>query len=445
MGDYFKNMRLVLPVAQQTPLGSDAYDSDGNIKPEFLKKLSPIEQFLTAAGTLLSQFRDGIERMTTYSDAREIDEDKLDTLGEQFDLSFSRNISVDRKREIIQDAIDIFRTNGTEKALRRIFRLIGWDVELDDIYSLHPDYYGRTQTINKEAVNYAPIAIPENPTQSELENSFVYGKVKKYEDGVYVDLYDEAGVTYPKYHIYGESYKSAKKDDKPVFIKTPYIRIRVKEEDYQLFTDPYVDENGNSYVYTDTEKFAITQEAITYFLEQSRPANVVIVDVNTPKSIGETYLDETTFPLDGTVISMAYKNATAKYDGTLCYGIPTDRYRLGRSMEVPEYGTETLNVDVPYTYTLHRTYNAGKTGKQEYLPIRKGSSLLLTVPSDAEVRVMMSSSKRIDVQTGDAVWTIQETLSGVTDHSVNIPDDAMTAYINIVKASSTEDITLSID
>ena len=349
-------------------------------------------------------------------------------------MSFSRNIGEKRKREIIHDAVDIFRTNGTERALRRIFRLIGWDVDVDYIYALHPSWAGLTQNVDQNASNYSPVAV----------NTVIYGRLNVQSDGVYVDLYDEAAVVYPKFRVWGESYRTSAPADAPYFIKTPYIRIRVKEEDYQLFTDPYTDSKGTTYEYTETEKFAITQEAITYFLEQSRPANVVIIDISTPLSIADDVLNHITVPVDDTVVEIEYINAMAKYDGTLAYGVPTDRYELGTSMEVGGYGSPILNVGVPYTTPINRTYPVGTVGRQDHLPLREGSVLTLTIPADATVRVYVSSDDRIKVQNGTAAWLLKATRIGGGVQTVDVGDDSMTVYLNITTASSVGPIILSL-
>lgn len=404
-----------------------------------------LDQYLDAVGELLDNFQLAIDDFKYHSDPKKIPEDELDDLAGQFDIAYPRNLSTTRKRELIQDAIDVYRSNGTERSLRRIFRLIGWEVTLDYCWTLNPGVSGDVQYVYNGSITYdgsLGYTYNNNPVVSPVGiYSVIFGNEKIYSNGVYADLYDAGGATYPKNTILGEQYDENSETDLLVVAKVPYVRINVNEEDYALFTQDYIDpDTGKVYSYSETEQFEITQQVINYFLEQTRPANVAILEIVTPFALSDTFVDS----LDDSNIEFDYQGLTPEYDGTLSYGIASDRYILGENFDDFEYGTSSITyVESPSSQVISRSYPVGSSGTQNYIPLWKNAQFDLTVPSDAVVTLYTSESDRISLAGGTATWKVQGIYSNVTNEIINI-SDKFAARIIITNPSETTTIDTQI-
>jgi phage tail P2-like protein len=246
--------------------------------PEAQRNSVPLNEFLDAVGELLDGFKTAIDDVQKYNDFQLIEEKHLDNLAKQFNVDFPRNMSVTRKREYIREIISLYRAKGTTKSVQRIFRLIGWDVDIDEYWIVNPVWYQNPTdkyTLTNEQGSSYQIGLYET----------IVGNTKIYKtDKIYIDIIDKAGNVYPKKQIYGEPYKV---DEEINFVKVPYIRINVKSEDFDLFTSDYV-ENGNLYSYDTSEEFEILSSIKTYLLDKIRPATVAIVEISTPFSLSDT-------------------------------------------------------------------------------------------------------------------------------------------------------------
>lgn len=248
-------------------------------------------------------------------------------------------------------------------------------------------------------------------------------------------------MTYPKNTIAGEVYGVDADSDVLVVTKAPYIRINVNQEDYDLFTQDYVDpETGTIHSYTESELYDITQQLINYFLEQVRPANVAILEIVTPFALSDTFQDS----LIDTNLQLSYTGEIPQYDGTISYGIASDRYILGENFGGFQYGTNALTYNETVTSTIiTRSYTIGESGNQNYIPLWKVTSIDLTVPSDATVIIYSTKSDRFELEQDNALWEIVGTYSGVTNQLINITD-RYAMMVNITTPSGTSTIDLQI-
>src|SRR4030066_395182 len=159
--------------------------------PQFQKGFTNLDEFLDAVGLLLDGFSNTIDEFKYYCDYEKIDEEHVGVLAEQLGLGFPSNIALERKRQSIKNSISRFRSNGTERALKEIFRLIGWNVTIQFCWALNPE--------NPSPEILSPLSIGSYDV--------VYGVEVIYPDGyTYADIYDEGYTTYDQYPIVGEKY-----------------------------------------------------------------------------------------------------------------------------------------------------------------------------------------------------------------------------------------------
>lgn len=420
-----QKLKTLIPAAQQ---GNEALD-----------------QYLTAVGKLLDSFEGAIDNFKYYSDYQKVPETLLEDFGGQLDITFPRNLATSKKREIIKDAIEFYRSNGTEKALKRVFKLLGWRVTIEYCWTLNEEVATQVQYKYNGTIQYlddSPYTYNNNSISSPVGlYSLIFGKEKIYSNGTYADLYDASGNTYNKNTIKGEYYKEDVQENLLVVIKAPYIKINVNEEDYQLFTQDYVDPvTGEVFSYSDTEEYEITQELIKYFIEQARPANVAILEIATPFSITDT-IEET--PTDNS-ITLTASNVSALYDGTLTYGVDMDRYALGETYGGFQYGTSAMTYyPTPSQQTVTRSYAIGSSGLQQYIPTRKNVDVTLTVPADCTVVIQKTKTDRKNLALDQGLWTSSIAYTNVTNLVIPI-SDCFAIAINIVTPSSTGTVEVSV-
>ena len=423
MSDLKNDLKKMIPVAQQ---GNDSMD-----------------QYLDAVGEILDGFNLAIDNFKYYSDYEKVNTSQIESLAGQFDIEFPRNMSTVRKREIIKDAIALYQSNGTERALKRIFYTLGWNVTIDYCWTLNPDVSGQVQYLYNGTITYdSSLGYTYNdlPVSSPVGlYSIIFGNEQVYSNGVYVDLYDSSGGFYPKNTIVGEVYDEYADTGLLVVVKVPYIRINVNEEDYNLFTQDYVDpDTGKIYSYDSTEQYEITQQVITYFLEQVRPANVSILEIVTPFALEDTFLDS----MNDDSLLFSHIGEVPRYDGTISYGTAVDRYIMGEAFDAFQYGTNNINFAEPLTpFVISRSYPIGAFNSQKYIPTTKETQIDLTVPADASVTLYTTTSDRFALVAGTAVWQTygSGTYSNVTNQIINISNKFAIKF-NITNPSETTTI-----
>lgn len=413
---------------------------------EELKTLVPqihrsksVDEFLEATGSVLDGFRDAINDLSNATDFELVDERRVDLIAQEIGVEFLRSISLDRKRQLLREAIDLYRTNGTEKSLYRIFKLIGWDVTLEYCWIIDPDWFsahGNTYILTNDEGAETPIT----------NYQIVFGEEDVTTDGVFVTIKDQFGNLFPKRPIYHENYRT--KVVGPSFVKVPYIRIVVTAEDYQLFIKPSTNAVTNQiYEYSDDERFQILQDLRNYFIEQTRPAHVVIYEMSTPFQLEDkiTYMFFEDFQIQTL-------NAGAKFDGTLvCGGYDIDRYVPGETMGGFRFGQSDMNYygigESAPEQRFTRRYAAGTRGRQLPLLLRKNTQLILDVPDDTTVMISASKQNGKQVMSSTPDWRNAEwehiiSVSDVSNYPVEI-EGFLTMSINITSPSS-QDITMEV-
>jgi Phage tail protein (Tail_P2_I) len=349
-------------------------------------------------------------------------------------------MSLQRKRDTLKEAIEVYRSNGTERSLKRIFKIIGWAVTLEECWTLNPDVSGQVQFLYNGTITYEDPALGtynNNPVISPVGlYGIIFGNEKIYSNGTYADLHDSSGTTYLKNTIYGEEYPPDGDSDLLLVSKAPYIRIIVDAEDYDLTTQDFVDPiTGQIYSYSASEQFELQQETINFFLDRTRPANVGIIEISTPFALSDTLPDTLS---DSEVIT--YVDVGAKYDGTLSYGTGIDRYLMGENFHGHEYGNTNISyVASPAPQLVPRSYLIGASGNQTYIPTWKKAALDVTVPADASITIYYTKDDRVTLATSTNAqinWVTHSSWSNVTNQMFNI-FDAFAILINITAPSAT--------
>lgn len=381
--------------------------------PEIYRNHKVMSQLMAAFGEVLDGFSQSIDNFKHYNNYQRIDDNKLDYLAEQFDITFLRNISNERKRQFLSEAIDLYRTNGTEKSLLRIFRLIGWQVELDYCWIVDPAYFeeNNTDVYTLTSMGGAQIHIEKN--------EIVFGDERVEYGNVFVDIYDVSGNRFDNQPIYGESYGVLV--PAVSFVKVPYVKVIIKANDYDLFTSDYVDPStGNIYSYTEAEEYAILEDIQSYFLDQSRPVHVAILDITTPLTLVDRIV---TSPKD--FLTVHTLNTGAVIDGSVVVGgYNIDRYILGESMGGFKVGTNDMSYygigeTKPYEVINH-IYPIGSTGAQKHYLLRDNSKLTIDIPEDTIVNILTSRMPGIQISKGNAQWAITASLRGGRSHTVEL-------------------------
>lgn len=267
--------------------------------PEFQRNDDlPITQYVDAAGEMLDELRETIHSLSGYLNWNDAPIDRIDSLGTSFGFEFPRNLAEATRRTIVRDIVNIYKRNGTPDTFRWIFKIIGWDVELQYAWLLNPEktIRGLKKNIyNGEFLHNGTINYGEE-RRIDLENfnyrDFLYGESQVDEDGTffYGKQYFDSENLFNKIPIQGEYYPHRRiAPDDPIVAATPYVIVRIQSADYRLFTDPYVDpDTGIEYSYTDSERFQIAEELINFLLyDQGRPVHVRVVIIVTDDQLSD--------------------------------------------------------------------------------------------------------------------------------------------------------------
>lgn len=280
--------------------------------PESVQGDNELREYLEVCGELFDAFADTIREMDHYHDPVLVPETRLRELAKQFAMEFPRNLDPELQRIIIRDLDAIFHKNGATDVINWIFRLIGWEVELEYAWVLNPEYYDPEIVKMFNLSDYGKQQEPPIITNfySRDYRSFLLGEEYVFDNGTYFRgrrFFDKRD-SYLKNEIVGEHYEAVTKTrtaDK--VMSTPYLFIRVSEESYNIFIQPYVDEEtGEAYDYTEVEFFNVVDNIFNFFMfNVNRPTNVRVVIVVAPQFLDDVavitddYSDEyTSEPLE---------------------------------------------------------------------------------------------------------------------------------------------------
>ena len=263
--------------------------------PESQQGNLSLDQFLDAVGESLDGFKQAIDDFQTYNDFQEITEDNLDILAKQFNVEFPRNMSLIRKRGYLREIVTLYRSKGTIPSMERVFRLIGWEVDITEQWIINPSYYVDGVT------DYTLLNDTGDTITLNLYDKVGHVSTVTENGETFLTVIDVSGNSYPNQHIYGNEYKIT---PDVTFMKVPYVKIGVTSEDFDIFTQDYT-VDGKLYSYTTSEEFDILENIRSYFLQRERPSNVAILEISTPFDIADTIVytvldDESAVTVTGT-------------------------------------------------------------------------------------------------------------------------------------------------
>lgn len=399
-------------------------------------KSTPMNELMDVVGEMFDGFEVYIDGMKEYTDPLKLDEDRLEQLAQQMDIKFPRNMSLNRRREYVSEAVDIYRSNGTMRSLLRSFKLIGWDVDVFEVFIVEPSYY--------DTEVFLTVSNDSGESVELYKYDKIFGKEVLNGQEVVVDLEDAGGAKYPGRPIYGQKYAGSVST--PAFVKVPYIKIKINTEDYDFLTQDYV-VGGVTYSYTDSEDFQILEEIKNHFLTVARPAHVALLEVAAGFGFTGGNADSFYMALSDPTFTISTENVGAKYDGTLAYGISTDRYILGETMGGFQYGNTVMNYygvdeDAPND-SYSRSYAIGSIGLQDYLPTREHSTITITVPSDATVDILGYTGRRDLILAGSVGSTVITTETNVSAKVIEI-HNWFFIRINVTSSSALGAITVDV-
>lgn len=269
--------------------------------PEFQQGDNDLKHFLEVAGELFDEYNDRIEEFDTYHDPATVAAHRLHILAKEFAISFPRNINVDLQRTIIRDLEAIYQKQGTVDIIHWIFRLVGWDVTIENAWVLNPEYYDPAVMTEFELDDYdssKKIAPTITNYYDRDYRAFLLGNDLTFENGTYFrgrkffDIKD----SFLKNEIIGEYYDERVKSRTPnKVMATPYLFIRVSEETYNIFIKPYEDPStGQIFDYTELEFFDVVSNIFDFFLfDAMRPSHVRVVIIVAPQHLhDEAVIDD---------------------------------------------------------------------------------------------------------------------------------------------------------
>lgn len=343
-----------------------------------------LDNLLDSVGGMLDDIRDTIAAFADYLDHENMPTKNLFDFSEQFGIEFPRNMNEDVRRLLVKDIINLHRANGSERSLRFVFKIVGLDIVIDYVWLLNPDETD-----------------PENFT-------YVYGAPQDDSNGTYFYGTDVTQtVEYNKLRIVGEDYPDDYTNSTDEVASLPYIRITVTAEDYDTFTDDYVDpDTGTTYSYTETEQFKITQEIRDYFLGRARPANVAVIEISTPFSLSDD-LDHTTMIEDVSADSFvqAPTNPAAAIDGTIAIGTSVDRYTLGETWGGFQIGNATCT-------TIAANAPTNLLSAPDDLTDAAWTNTDVTLAEDADTSFTgRTDAWRLDLTTDNSIHTLEQDIT----------------------------------
>lgn len=109
-----------------------------NYLPEYNRESKNFASLMSQVGTLLDEIGDTIDNMKYYSDYRKMPENRIEDYSNMFGISFPRNLSSETKRLFVRDIFNIHQTNGTEKTIKFLFKVVGLNIEIDYIWAINP-------------------------------------------------------------------------------------------------------------------------------------------------------------------------------------------------------------------------------------------------------------------------------------------------------------------
>jgi hypothetical protein len=323
-----------------------------NRVPESYQHHEGVIDYLSVAGELFDEYQAAIVNMDSYRDFNDVDSRRIRQLAIDFGMNFPRNINEETQRNIIRDIHDIYSRVGIKRFTDWVFRLIGWEIDVQEAWLPNPNQYDPSIADIHKLDSYGkPSDVTITDFYSADYRAFYIGESYVADDGnVYFRgrrFFDKT-ISIDQLEIVGEHYDEMTKvrtEDKVG--STPYIFVNVKEENYTNFLNSYVYQpTGEIYGFNPLEQFTIIENILNYFVYDSfRPSHVrVVIIVKTETNedyltiyddVSTKYLSKPLIMEDDGVVTL---EETSRLDHTIVSGdlfmSGTPPHPFGRKMSI---------------------------------------------------------------------------------------------------------------
>ena len=279
--------------------------------PEYHQDSKSMEDYLDVCGGIYDRLVQEIEKHDIYHDYKQTPEGRLSLIARSFGFDTDFDIETDMFRYIVRDLNHLIRTRGIKPALEWCFKLVGWEVTINDAWLPDPhkydhriiDFYpelfygdpdnetpttrtdGQPTSATQETVNTS-IYFTDDYFKVDYRN-FLYGTTEIKDTGVYFSggpLFG-SGEEYKNIRIVGEQYQNANGVKDPLVVaSTPYLVINIDNES-ALELSNVVDKteiDGETELYTFSEKYNLLRGLLDYLLyDFEKPSHVVIIAILT--------------------------------------------------------------------------------------------------------------------------------------------------------------------
>lgn len=381
-----------------------------NTVPATLKNNELIRGYVDTVGEVFDEIRDDINALKWQNDYDRTDSQNLLDFGRDLGYEFPRNISDALKRRTIRDAYDIYSRLGTRQSLVWALKLLGLrNIEIDEVWVPNPDLIRKGYYRNLDGT----VGTEERYDMGRTAyTDFVVGNAVATDDGTFFEgfRYDdvEKENIFTNIPIFGETYKkftSLNLDN--MVSKTPYILVRLLEEDYDVITEDYVDpETGELYSYTPQERRDIVNRLVSYFIQiLQRAATTRIIFVTdllpfvssikqiddifqiTETSEGQEFQSPIAVILDVVEKEHVVSHPVVEVGDAQPIGIESPYYATGMYTTPKTIGSTSQLSTVSETRQLNFSseFVAPEDGQELHLFFDIGASLSITIPSDVSV------------------------------------------------------------
>lgn len=255
--------------------------------PEFLQVYPHLEKYLEAVGESFEIKRQYIKDFDKARDPKSATDYGTDKALKSFGFEIPANIKPSISRNTMRDAMSIFAKKGTTDSLVWALRAIGIQPTVRQAWLPSPDSVMRGKIID-------PLTGEESNYELDAYsyNDFLYGDVEVTPEGNFFKGYryndPNEQLEISGLPIKGEVYKTHPSGYTTDVVKVPYVAIRIEDENFNVVTGPYTDEDGNYYEYGVSEEYQSALDLIEYFLyDLVRPTPVRILLVSSSQELAD--------------------------------------------------------------------------------------------------------------------------------------------------------------
>lgn len=258
--------------------------------PQFQRVYPFLDGYLEAIGTTFNTRRQYIEDFDFAKDPNSATEFGVDKTLRSIGFEIPANTKPAISRTIMRDAMQVFARKGSTDSLIWALKVIGITPTVRQAWMPSPDKIAQGKIVD-------PLTgIERDYVLDEFAfNDFLYGDVEVTPDGNFFkgfrfnDPREEVEIS--GLPIKGEVYPKHPENFTTQVSKLPYVAIRIDDENFNVVTGPYTDENGRFYEYGLSEEFEAAVDLIEYFLyDLVRPTAVRILLVSSVHNLADNIL-----------------------------------------------------------------------------------------------------------------------------------------------------------